>query len=81
MSGTGVAPVAEVCGDVLAREFSHPLSALQRLLGSTLCANDSKTLTSPGIIVEGGERCLSHGEPEEGESPAAAGRGPQGGCA
>jgi len=32
-----------------------------------LCANDSETVTSPGITVEGGERCLSHGEPEEGE--------------
>ncbi len=43
-----------------------------------LCANDSETLTLPGITVEGGERCLSHGEPEEGEPPTAVGRGRQG---
>jgi len=37
-----------------------------------LCANDSETRTSPGITVEGGARCLSHGNPEEAEwSPAA----------
>src|SRR5436190_626886 len=48
---------------------------------SPLCANDSETLTSPGITVEGGERWLSHGEPEEGDSPAAAGASWQGGRA
>ena len=35
-----------------------------RSLESALCANDGETLTFPGItVVEGGERCLSHGEP------------------
>ena len=46
-----------------------------QLLAAALCANDSETLASPGItVVEGGERWLSDGEPEEGKCPPAAGR-------
>jgi len=39
----------------------------------SLCANDRETPTSPAITVEGGERCLDHGEREEVECPTAAG--------
>src|SRR3972149_4898521 len=38
-----------------------------------LCANDGETPTPSQITVEGGERCLSHGERKEAECPAAAG--------
>ena len=42
---------------------------------AALCANDRETPTSPAITVEGGERCLDHGEREEVECPAATGPG------
>ena len=40
------------------------------LRDATLCANDSETLPPPEISVEGGERCLSHGEPGRRRVPA-----------
>ncbi len=71
-----------LCSPTFYMEEEGPRRFIGRLLTRyALCANDSETLTSPGISVEGGERCLSHGEPEEGESPATAGRGRQGGRA
>ena len=48
---------------------------------AALCANDRETPTSPAITVEGGERCLDHGEHEEGECAAAAYPGRPGGNA
>ncbi len=44
-------------------------------LRTPLCANDSETLISPEITVEGGERCLTYGAYHEGKALAAADRG------